>query len=201
MSGDDELQISAQAVQGVQSGLRAAISELRESGADAGGASMGAGFEDLSMTGMEAGHPGLATDFEDFCERWEWGVRSLVQNASVLAARMGIAAGTLWEEDQYRHGSLKVLVNSLYGNPYASEDEVEKKPWGDFAKLPWEVYKPDWSVEDFDQARKDMGQTWKDTGRELEENGRIGSLKDLLDQTGDGTGNGAGARGVAGGRD
>ncbi|MER5929827.1 hypothetical protein [Streptomyces sp. NPDC002054] len=185
MSGDGELEISAQAVKGIQDGLRSAIAELRESGADAGGASLGAGFSDLAMTGMETGHPGLATDFEDFCERWEWGVRALVQDASGLASRLGIAAGTLWEEDQYQHGALKVFVNSLYGNPYADEDEIEKKPWGEFIRPPWEVYKPDWSRESFGKAFDEMGNTWEDTGEKLTDSGRVGSLKDLLDQARD----------------
>ncbi|WP_258044861.1 hypothetical protein [Streptomyces sp. SM11] len=93
MAGEGDLEVSPAAVKNIQDGLRKAIAELRETG-DAAGASMGSGFEDLSMTGMEAGHMGLATDFEDFCERWEWGVRSLVQNASALAGNLGIAAGT-----------------------------------------------------------------------------------------------------------
>ncbi|MFD7928986.1 hypothetical protein ACFV4S_24415, partial [Streptomyces sp. NPDC059742] len=92
MVGDGDLEVSAAAVKNIQDGLRKAIAELRES-ADAAGASQGAGFSDLSMAGMEAGHMDLATDFEDFCERWEWGVRSLVQNASALAGNLGIAAG------------------------------------------------------------------------------------------------------------
>ncbi|MEV8534015.1 hypothetical protein [Streptomyces sp. NPDC051211] len=182
MSGDDELLISPQAVKSIQDGLRAAIAELREAGAEQGGASMGAGFSDLAMTGMEAGHPGLATDFEDFCERWEWGVRALVQDASGLAARLGIAAGTLWEEDQYRHGAMKVLVNSLYGNPHASEDDIEKKPWGEFARPPWEVYRPDYSGESFDKAWDDMGKTWEDAGDKLTSSGKIGSINDLIEQ-------------------
>ncbi|MEU2391291.1 hypothetical protein [Streptomyces sp. NPDC007369] len=94
MAGDKDLEVSPHAVAAIQSGLRAAIAELREFG-DAAGASQGAGFENLSMTGMETGHAGLATDFEDFCERWEWGVRALVQDASTLAGNLGIAAGTV----------------------------------------------------------------------------------------------------------
>ncbi|OLZ58241.1 hypothetical protein AVW11_28470 [Streptomyces amritsarensis] len=180
MAGDGDLEVSPQAVAAIQTGLRAAISELRESG-DAAGASQGAGFENLSMTGMETGHAGLAADFEDFCERWEWGVRALVQDASTLAANLGIAAGTLWEEDQYIQGSFKVAVNAAYGNPYAGEDEIEKKKWGDIFRA--DVFKPDYSDESFDKSDKDMEQTWSDTKDTVTSNGRIGSLKDLLDQS------------------
>lgn len=180
MAGDGDLEVSPAAVKNIQDGLRAAIGELRESGADAAGASLGAGFGDLSMTGMEAGHAGLATDFEDFCERWEWGVRALVQNASTLAQSLGIAAGTVWEEEQYLHGTFRVVANAAYGNPHASEDEIEKKSWGDIFSA--DVYKPDYSAESFEKGRKDMGQTWSDTGEELKSHGKIGSLNDLLEQ-------------------
>ncbi len=185
MAGDGDLEVSPQAVAAIQSGLRAAISELRESG-DAAGASQGAGFENLSMTGMETGHAGLATDFEDFCERWEWGVRALVQDASTLAANLGIAAGTVWEEEQYVQGSFKVVANAAYGNPYASEDEIEQKKWGDIFRA--DVYKPDYSVESFEKGQQDIKQTWSDTKDTVTSNGKIGSLKDLLDQSGGGNG-------------
>jgi hypothetical protein len=179
MAGED-LVVAPEVVEKIQNGLRAAVGELRQSGADTGGASMGAGFSELSMTGMEAGHAGLSGDFEDFCERWEWGVRALIQDASTIARTLGIAAGTMWEEEQYLQGSFKVAVNSLYGNPHASEDEIENKEWGDIFRA--DVYKPDYSAESFEQSGRDIEQTWKDTGDQLSENGKIGSLKDLIDQ-------------------
>ncbi|MGW6974025.1 hypothetical protein [Streptomyces sp. NPDC054952] len=179
MAVDGDLEVSPAAVKNIQDGLRAAIGELRESG-DAAGASQGAGFENLSMTGMEAGHAGLATDFEDFCERWEWGVRSLVQNASTLAQSLGIAAGTVWEEEQYLQGSFKVVANAAYGNPHASEDEIEQKSWGDIFSA--DAYKPDYSPESFQKSAEDIEKTWSDTGDQLTSTGKIGSLKDLLEQ-------------------
>ncbi|MFE9846396.1 hypothetical protein [Streptomyces goshikiensis] len=140
------------------------------------------------MTGMETGHAGLATDFEDFCERWEWGVRSMVQDASTLAASVGIAAGTVWEEDQYVQGSFKVVANAAYGNPHASEDEIEQKAWGDIFRA--DVYKPDYSQESFQKGSEDIKQTWSDTKDTVTSTGKIGSLKDLLDQAnGPGDGN------------
>ncbi|WP_406185494.1 hypothetical protein [Streptomyces sp. NBC_01006] len=187
MAGDGDLEVSPAAVASIQIGLRAAIAELRESG-DAAGASQGAGFENLSMTGMETGHAGLAKDFEDFCERWEWGVRALIQDASTLAADLGIAAGTMWEEDQYIQGAFKVAANATYGNPHATEDEIEQKSWGDIFSA--DVYKPDYSAESFEKGAQDIKQTWSDTKDTVTSNGKIGSLKDLLDQAkGDGGGN------------
>ncbi|MFB7787342.1 hypothetical protein ACFC1D_32110 [Streptomyces vinaceus] len=187
MAGDGDLEVSPAAVKNIRDGLRAAISELRES-SDAAGASQGAGFGDLSMTGMEAGHGGLATDFEDFCERWEWGVRALVQDASTLAGNLGIAAGTVWEEEQYIHGAFKVAVNAGYGNPHATEDEIEQKSWGDIFSA--DVYKPEYSQESFEKGAEDIKKTWSDTKDTVTSTGKIGSLKDLLEQTkGNGGGN------------
>ncbi|WP_406183214.1 hypothetical protein [Streptomyces sp. NBC_01006] len=179
MAGDGDLEVSPDAVKAVQDGLRSAISELRES-SDAAGASQGAGFSDLAMTGMEAGHMGLSKDFEDFCERWEWGVRSLVQNASTLAQSLGIAAGTVWEEDQYVQGAFKVAVNAAYGNPHATDEEIAQKGWGDIFSA--DVYKPDYSAESFEKGAEDIKKTWSDTKDTVTSTGKIGSLKDLLDQ-------------------
>ncbi|MCX5374986.1 hypothetical protein [Streptomyces sp. NBC_00091] len=187
MAGDGDLEVSPAAVAAIQKGLRDAISELRESG-DAAGASQGAGFESLSMTGMETGHGGLSKEFEDFCERWEWGVRSLIQDASALAGNLGIAAGTVWEEDHYVQGSFKVAANSLYGNPHASEDEIEKKSWDDIFSA--DVYKPGYSVGSFEKGAQDTKRTWSDAKDTVTSTGKVGSIKDLLEQAKrDGDGN------------
>ncbi|UUN27460.1 hypothetical protein [Streptomyces sp. FIT100] len=178
MSGDKDLEVDPAAIRKITEGLRGAVAELREIGT-AGGASMGAGFGELSMTGMESGHSGLAGDFEDFCERWEWGVRGLVQDAGVLAAQTGIAAGALWEEDQYLQGAFKVGANAVYGNPHANEGDIEKKAWGEVFSA--DVYQPDYSGESFRKADQDMDGTWSDTGDKLGSEGWIGSLKDLAD--------------------
>ncbi|MFF8987667.1 hypothetical protein ACF08E_30385, partial [Streptomyces globisporus] len=77
-TGAEDLNISPVSVQQITTGLREAVAELREIGTGTG-AVLGKGLSDLAMTGMEAGHHGLSVDFEDFCERWEWGVRALVQ--------------------------------------------------------------------------------------------------------------------------
>ncbi|WP_019354955.1 hypothetical protein [Streptomyces sp. AA1529] len=162
----------------VEKGLNGAIGELKESGSSATSALQGAGFEELSLTGMEMGHHGLSVDFEDFCERWEWGVRALVQNANALAKKLGLSAGMAYEEDQYAAGSLKVGLNSLVGNPHASEEEVVKQGWGDIVKPD----APDYSSESWDKAGQDIKQDWQDTGRELSSKGRGGMYMDLAQQ-------------------
>ena len=153
----------------VTKGLKGAIDELKQSGSSATDSLQGAGFEELSLTQMEAGHAGLAGDFEDFCEKWEWGVRALVQNANGLAERLGLSAGMSYEEDQYIAGTAKVAANSvlLSGNPHATEEEIAKQGWGDIAMPD----APDYSADSFRQAKDDIIQEGKDTGRALTQDG------------------------------
>lgn len=179
MSGDGaDLHLDPASVAKFTQGVGATIDQLGDLGGPTG-AVMGKGFSELAMTGMEAGHHGLAVDFEDFCERWEWGVRALVRDASAIANRLGLAAGTVWEEDQYIAGSLKVGANSLFGgNPHASEEDIAKQNWGDIFTP--DYLSPDWSAESFDKAGDDMAQTWKDTGRTVLTEGQGGRQSDVL---------------------
>ncbi|MGW0336644.1 hypothetical protein ACWD0J_33175 [Streptomyces sp. NPDC003011] len=159
-------------------GVGAIIDQLGELGG-ATGSVMGKGFSELSMTGMEAGHHGLSVDFEDFCERWEWGVRALVRDASEIANRLGLAAGTQWEHDQYVEGAVKVGVNSVMGgNPHATEEEITQQDWGEVFTP--DYLDPDWSAESFDKAGQEMEQTWKDTGRTVLTEGQGGQRSEVL---------------------
>lgn len=164
MSGDGaDLAFDKASVAKFTQGVSSVIDQLGELGG-ATGSVMGKGFSGLAMTGMETGHRGLSVDFEDLCERWEWGVRALVSDASALADRLGLAAGTQWEVDQYVEGSLKVGANALMnGNPHASEEDIAQQDWGDVFTP--DYLDPDWSAESFVQAYQDVEQTWKDTGR------------------------------------
>jgi hypothetical protein len=176
--GGPELQFGKDAVAQFTQGLGSTIDQLGEVG-DSTGSIMGKGFSELAMTGMEAGHHGLSTDFEDFCERWEWGVRALVHDASEIANRLGLAAGTQWEHDQYVEGALKVGVNSVMGgNPHASEEEIARQGWGDVFTP--DALNPDWSAESFERAGDQMAQTWKDTGRTVLTEGEGGMRSELL---------------------
>ncbi|MFD0394611.1 hypothetical protein ACFQ3Z_29140 [Streptomyces nogalater] len=58
------------------------------------------------------------------------GVRALVAEGNAFAEKAGLAAGTYYETDQYVKGAFKVAVNASIGNPYASEEEVQKMGWG-----------------------------------------------------------------------
>jgi hypothetical protein len=177
VSGDGDLQISEESARLITQGLRGAIGELKGV-ASTEDAEMGAGFGSLSMTGMEAGDPGLADDFGDFCDRWEWGVRALLQNASGLAGRVGLAAGTQWEEDQYLQGTFKVVVNAAVGDPHATDDQVARENWHQV--LDPGAYEPDYGTDSGRTAVHDMGRTWRETGEQVSGHGIIGALHDHL---------------------
>ncbi|WP_335937603.1 hypothetical protein [Streptomyces sp. PTD5-9] len=194
MSGDGaDLAFDKESVAKFTQGVGAVIDQLGELGG-ATGSVMGKGFSSLAMTGMEAGHRGLSADFEDFCERWEWGVRALVSDASALAERLGLAAGTQWEHDQYVEGSFKVGLNALMGgNPHADEGDIAQQNWGDI--LTPDYLDPDWSAESFEKAGQDMEQTWKDTGRAVLTEGAGDQVSEKL-RTGLGIGDGQWDRAV-----
>lgn len=177
--GAGDLHIDPGNVQQITSGLRAVVAELKEVGTGTG-APLGKGLSDLSMTGMAVGYYGLSVDFEDFCERWEWGVRALVQDANTIAAALGLSAGVLWEEDQYIKGTLKVVVNSGVGNPNASEADVIKQGWGDVFTP--DYLNPDYSLESVERAKNEADQTWKDTGRALLTEGSGGRQSELMNR-------------------
>lgn len=181
MGGDGtDLNFGKASVAKFTKGVGATIDGLGDLGG-ATGSVMGKGFSQLSMTGMEVGHHGLSVDFEDFCERWEWGVRALVNDASQIANRLGLAAGTLWEHDQYVAGSLKVGVNALMGgNPHASEEEIAQQDWGEVFTP--DSLDPDWSAESFERAGQEIEQNWKDTGRALLTEGQGGRQSEMLNE-------------------
>lgn len=158
----------------IAKGLTEALAELKELGM-VGEAGTGRGFGDIALSGLELGHGGLTGDFTSFCERWEWGVRSLVNEGNAFALKTGLSAGTYYETEQYVEGSLKVVTNSLIGNPYASEDEVTRQGWGDIATS-GAFGGVDYSKESFDQALANSELGWKDAGRDVMTSRTVGPM-------------------------
>ncbi|MFJ9740348.1 hypothetical protein [Streptomyces sp. NPDC101166] len=169
MSGDKGVEsrdVRASGLDAIATGITLTLTELKEIGVDSM-AGAGRGFSDLSLSGLQLGHGALTSAFESFCERWEWGVRALVIEGNRFAQNVGLAAGTLYETDQYVHGALKIGVNSLIGNPHASEDEVIRMGWSELAQNSVDAHRnPDYSEESFEQAWENSKQGWKDAGQD-----------------------------------
>ncbi|GGT65915.1 hypothetical protein [Streptomyces purpureus] len=159
-----DLAASQQALAQITKGINGTLAELKELGM-VGEAGMGRGFSDLQLSGMESGHDGLTSALKTYCERWEWGVRSLVQKGTLFAELTGLSAGTFHDQEQYISGAFKVLTNSAMGNPYATEEEITQKSWGDVlsSNPVTHVMNADYSDKSFDTARENSKQAWKDT--------------------------------------
>ncbi|MEU1122332.1 hypothetical protein ABZ371_01780 [Streptomyces sp. NPDC005899] len=168
MSGENaDLQIPPEALAEIAKGIDLAHAELKDLGM-IGQASTGRGFSDLALSGLELGHGGLTSEFETFCNRWEWGVRALTQKGNGFALGVGLSAGSFAEQEQYIKDSFKIGVNSLNGNPHASEDEVKAMGW-DTIRAQSAYDDPDYSWESMSQAQDEVNQTWKNTAYDAED--------------------------------
>ena len=126
---------------------------------------------------MEAGDTRLADDFEDFCERWEWGVRALVQDANGLATAAG-AGG----RDGPRGG--QVLGGHLQGGPQLPRRQPACDGGGgreaELGRHRHAGRDPDYSAESFEQAQvRRWGRPGRTPGRSLTEDGMGGLQNDL----------------------
>jgi hypothetical protein len=168
VSGENaDLQIPPEALAEIAKGIDLAHAELKDLGM-IGQASTGRGFSDLALSGLELGHGGLTSEFETFCNRWRWGVRALTQKGNGFALGVGLSAGSFAEQEQYIKNSFKIGVNSLNGNPHASEDEVKAMSWDAISQQsPYDD--PDYSWESMSQAQDEVNQTWKNTAYDVED--------------------------------
>ncbi|WP_328962910.1 hypothetical protein [Streptomyces virginiae] len=160
--------MSKPALAQIAKGITDSLAELKEVGS-VGSASMGGGFTALALSGMETGHEGLASTLGTFCERWGWGVRSLVQQGNAFAMKVGLSAGAMYEQDQYIQGSFKVVANAALGNPYAEEKDIIAKDWGGvLSDNPiTQIRDADYSRESFARATENGNESWKSAVRDL----------------------------------
>ncbi|MDF3300130.1 hypothetical protein [Streptomyces tropicalis] len=151
----------------IADGIDRALSELGKLGLidDAGRSGTGRGFDDLEMDGMTVGDETVGAAFHSFCERWQWGVRALIDEGNAFAAGVGLAAGTMYQTDQTVENSFKVGLNSLEGNPYASEQQIDQEGWGQLATPGW--LHPDYSEKSFRNGLTASEQSLKGMGRDL----------------------------------
>lgn len=163
--GAPDLQVVGLAL--IADGINKALGELGKLGfADkVGWSGAGRGFDDLEMDGLTIGDDAVGAVFHSFCERWQWGVRSLVAEGNRFAESVGLAAGTEYQADQTVKNSLKVGLNSLEGNPYATEDQIEKQSWGQLATPAW--LDPDYSAKSFEDGATASEQTLKGMARDV----------------------------------
>ncbi|MFI8435116.1 hypothetical protein ACIGJO_15380 [Streptomyces sp. NPDC079020] len=186
MSGEGpDLDISKLALDEIARGITETLGELKELGA-IGSASMGGNFSTLKLSGLETGHDGLTSTLGVFCERWGWGVRSLVQKGNKFAADVGLSAGLMHEQDQYIQDSFKVLTNAAMGNPYASEADVIGEDWrGVLSENLYTHFRDaDYSRESFETAWDDSKNVWRETYSDVAAPTHWSNPKDIAEDPG-----------------
>ncbi|MFH8338669.1 hypothetical protein [Streptomyces sp. AM6-12] len=167
MSGDGK-DLKTEGLALITKGLNDALGELKELGL-VYVADTGRGFDKIALTGTQLGHDGLTGAFKSFCERWEWGVRALIDEGSGFAVKTGLAAGTYYDTENYVDGTFKDVANAVIGNPDAAESDVEKMSWGDILKSSPYGGNVDYSEKSFDEAWANSKQGWYDDTRDFME--------------------------------
>ena len=165
-------------------GVNEAIDELKSLGIDESG-ELGRGFSNVELTGMELGSAALRSAFDGFCERWSWGVRTLVQDGNEIAMRLGLSAGLYHDQEQYVENTLKDVVSASMGNPHLTQEQVEARSWS--ATLSDNSFNDfrhaDLSEQSMQKTIQHSEQTWKAEGRDLMD-GPMGLRKQAADAAG-----------------
>ncbi|MFE7273879.1 hypothetical protein [Streptomyces sp. NPDC057623] len=163
MNGGSGYRVDPEALERITKGINLAIDELKELGFDVE-ASQGLGFDELELAGLEVGDAGLRQVFADFCERWGWGVRSLLRDANEFAERLNLSAGLYHEQEQYASNTLKTVWASTMGTPSLTmtPEEVAQRSWSDTLKdnPVSQVMNPDYSAESVREADEASEQAW-----------------------------------------
>lgn len=161
MSGGGGYQVDPEALERITRGINEAMDELKDFGFDIE-ANLGRGFGALDLEGLEVGDAGLHEVFGDFCERWSWGVRSLMQDANGFAERLNLSAGLYHEQEQYASNTLKGVWSAAAGDPYLTPEQVEQRSWSDTFKdnAVSQVADADYSAQSFTSGQEEIGQAW-----------------------------------------
>jgi hypothetical protein len=109
-------------------GINDSIAALKDLGLDET-AEVGRGFSGVSLSGLQAGDADLAAAFGGFCDRWSWGVRSLVQDGDQFAQRLGLTAGIYAGTEQYLTGVAKNVTVAVAGDPHLSDGQAAQASW------------------------------------------------------------------------
>jgi hypothetical protein len=163
--------VDIKALEQTQKGIQDTLSELEHAGL--GGAAEGRGFSGLKLSGLQLGPDGVTSALSDFCDRWSWGVRALVQDGNEIARRLGLSAGVYYQQEQYVQGVLKDAITAAMGNPHQSQAQTEQESWGQVVSdNPFtQVENADYSVTSFQQAAQHSEQVWSAEGTDLKQLG------------------------------
>ncbi|MTE14181.1 hypothetical protein GLP40_15590 [Nocardia sp. CT2-14] len=122
----DELKVDPAVLTQAANGITSIIGQLSDLGIKETG-SLGRGFALLALSPLEAGKASVQSAFETVCNRWSWGVRSLVQSANTMAEVVGIAAGRYQIMDEQAKDALKEVYSHLFSDPHLTKEQIVKR--------------------------------------------------------------------------
>ncbi|MGV9663748.1 hypothetical protein [Nocardia niigatensis] len=153
----EELKVEPAVLTQAANGINGIIGQLSDLGIKETGA-MGRGFALLALSPLQAGKASVQSTFETFCNRWSWGVRSLVQSANSMAQSMGLAAGRYQMMDEQAKNALKEVYSHLFSNPHLTKDQIDKRSLSEtLSDNPFNALAhPDYSAKSFQDMSAKM---------------------------------------------
>ena len=125
-------------------------------------ASSAAAIEELNLDEDDCGDEALSDAMDEFCERWRWGVRHLVQEGQAMGKSLQQAAGTYKGVEDQICDALKKVFDQEFGNPMGSSDPAGKS---------WDQLTSDaFTLEDHpeQQAAQGLGRAWQSISKDAE---------------------------------
>ena len=159
----DGFSVDRTALNETAQGINSTIGALKGVGIDET-AEVGRGFSGLTLSGLQAGDAGLAEAFGNFCDRWSWGLRTLVQDGNQFAVRLGISAGVYADTENYLVGAAKNVTVALAGDPHMTDQQAAQASWSQDAAQVTEAQTPGGGTS-WSQAGSEAAQQWKAVGR------------------------------------
>jgi hypothetical protein len=154
----DGFTVDRSALRDTAQGINDTIETLQGLGFDEAG-DAGRGFSGLALSGLQAGDAALTQAFGSFCDRWSWGVRTLVQDANQFSARLGIAAGVYSDTENFLVGVAKNVTDAIAGDPHMTDQQAAQASWSQDAAEVTGASTPGGSMT-WQQAETDIGQQW-----------------------------------------
>lgn len=157
-----------------EKGVRDAVAELggmagwgnSELGAEGQGL-----VEGIDSAAGSVGHDKLAEALQVFAEKWEWGIRYLVDDGVDTADALRDTRAWYQKVDDEAVSLLKQGLHATIGNPMEDDKAWANKSWSDIGAAAM----PDWSAKSLMESQQRSAQQAEAvTGWDIDGNGRAG---------------------------
>lgn len=175
--GHEAFGVDLAALGQAEQGVRDAVSELG-SMAGWGNAELGAEGEGLvqgiAASASSLGHDALATALTTFAEKWEWGVRFLVDDGVDTADALRDTRADYQKMDEDAINLLKQGLHAAVGNPMEDDSAWNNKSWSQI----FDESQPDYSTKTMlDSQQRTTEQAEGVTGWDLNGDGHEGGVQ------------------------